>query len=770
MDQPDPSTPMTSTQRRLKSLQALLLSLFLGTMGVILLLSILDTRTVVSASQREKAPGNLTRLTPRAATAPAADGVRITKTVEPPNPATGGMVSICFTISGLGPRRLDVVLAQDVSTSMNGPAGESTTQTRLEASQAAASAFVGFLPATDRTAVVSYSASARLAHPLTTTKSAVTSTIYGLTTIGGTNIGAGISVSHKELITSPRYLSDTIKTIILLSDGQANLPGSGSRPRQYALERAAAAARDNIRIYSIGFGSDADESLLQSIADTSGGKYFFAPDGDVLKTIYLTIALELHNVIITDVLAPGVETDCSLWPEGWCVEGPGGVTTLTLPISDSLLLSDPAVYCFTATVTWDPDDEGPTNLPGSGICYEDADGQTICQEFENPRVTVGGRKVTGDVYYDVNANGRPDPGEGGAPDVMVRTNTGVISRTNASGSFVLRTSNQPAISVTIAMPSGHLPTTPISHPIPSITGTYSNRDFGIYGGACMQGKVFDDVNANGRDDDEAGLAGAKITASDGTTTTTGPSGIFTVCAPVGTGPVTVTERDPTGYTSTVALNGVGVRIVDSNTLRVDNPDAGRMYAGNKFGDLRVIPRWSLYLPVFMRDYPLPSIINGGFEEGWTGWTHGGELPQTVLSTNPHMGSFSALLGDPAYECENGVPVGSAWVEQAFFVPHTISPTLSFWYNIFTQDRNPFLDDEFDSFDVRIDGNLVFRDAKKKGTYGCAPGVEQDLGWQSGEIDLSRYRGRRVVIRFENRSSPDGWFNTWTFVDDVQFTH
>jgi hypothetical protein len=44
---------------------------------------------------------------------------------------------------------------------------------------------------------------------------------------------------------------------------------------------------------------------------------------------------------------------------------------------------------------------------------------------------------------------------------------------------------------------------------------------------------------------------------------------------------------------------------------------------------------------------------------------------------------------------------------------------------------------------------------------------KDLGWREGEIDLSAYRGRQITIRFEVRNSPDRWYNTWAFVDEVR---
>ena len=896
MDQPDRSNPV-STHRRVDSLKALLLSLAVGAVGTIFLLSILGRGAVVSASQGENTLNNSTRDALNSiAASTASTSVQITKTVEPTNPDTGGIVTICFTIGGLGPQRVDVVLAQDVSGSMGDPVEEGVTQTRLAASQAAACAFVNSLPSMDRAGVVSYSIIAYVAQPLTTTKSSVTRTIYALTVTGGTNIGEGISISHKELMTSPRYLTYTAKTIILMSDGQATEPSDyPGGPKEYARGRGRSAATDNIKIYTIGFGSDADEELLQDLADIGGGRYFFAPDADVLETIYMTIALELHNLVIVDLLPPGVDTDCSQWPPGWCTKGPSGVTTITYPISNSLLISDPAVICFTATVDLDPGYDDFINLPGSEICYQDPEGQTICEPFDNPTVTIGGRKIGGYVFHDANTDGQRDAGEVGVPDVVVRTSTGLTTATDISGSYVLRTSSDPAISVTIDIPPGSFATTPISRHVPPVSGTYL-LDFGIYEDVCVYGKVFNDVNANGQDDGEQGLAGATVTV-DGVAFTTGHSGTFFICAPLPDGPVTIIETDPTGYTSTVAIGGTGVRVVDVNTLQIGNPVAGSIYDGNAFGDVlstftilaleksvqpvnavagerltymliftnaggvsaravvltdtlppsvtlhyaspptytqpisdtlrwdigdiaessvpqimtvvvtvsdaitdaqwltntativaenaSLLTAWStvavvppskrrVYLPVVRRNYPLIIIVNGGFEDRWTGWTHGGKLAQTVTSTNPASGGFSALLGDPNYNCAGGVPAGSAWVEQTVVIPSSItSPTLYFKYDIFTQDKNPYLEDEYDRFDVKVGNTLVFSDARRTGPYGCtlAP-RDLDLQWQDREVDLSAYSGQQITIRFENRSTSDyepdfGWYNTWTFVDNVR---
>ena len=52
----------------------------------------------------------------------------------------------------------------------------------------------------------------------------------------------------------------------------------------------------------------------------------------------------------------------------------------------------------------------------------------------------------------------------------------------------------------------------------------------------------------------------------------------------------------------------------------------------------------LFLPLLLSDFA--PLANGGFEDGWAGWLHGGELAQTISSNDVYGGDFAARRGLP----------------------------------------------------------------------------------------------------------------------------
>jgi hypothetical protein len=130
----------------------------------------------------------------------------------------------------------------------------------------------------DSTAVVSFNQTAAVELPLTTitsagdyaaARSAVSSIAFG----GATSIGAGI---QKALSVLPA--SGAQRSILLLSDGYENTPPM--------VTSILPSVPSGVPIHTIALGAASDQALLQSIAATTGGSYFFSPDELGLFQIY----------------------------------------------------------------------------------------------------------------------------------------------------------------------------------------------------------------------------------------------------------------------------------------------------------------------------------------------------------------------------------------------------------------------------------------------------------------------------------------------------
>jgi hypothetical protein len=157
----------------------------------------------------------------------------------------------------------------------------------------------------------------------------------------------------------------------------------------------------------------------------------------------------------------------------------------------------------------------------------------------------------------------------------------------------------------------------------------------------------------------------------------------------------------------------------------------------------------------------PTLCNGTFDDRFECWEHGGELKQSVKCEG---GQCYAVLGSPDYECEGGVPMGEAWIKQSFQISPTIatSPTLSLKYRVFSYDL-----DIQDWLQVWINDDLVGQFGNPLWSLPSCDREPWDSGWQTAEFDLSRYEGQNVEVLLSNVNSKYDWWNTWTYVDDVQ---
>ena len=221
-----------------------------------------------------------------------------------------------------------VVLAIDVSSSMR---ATDVKPSRLAAAQAAARKFIDEQPRSTRIGVVAFAASASAVQHPTHDRDAARAALERLTPQAGTALGSGIVVALGSLFPGqgitveavqkaaaerkgpPRETkpleggedpakkaaagSQSSAAIILLTDGQAN---TGVPP----LDAARAAAERNVRVFTIGTGTPAgetmtvdgfrmrvrlDENTLKEIADVTRGRYFHAGNEKDLEQVYTSL-------------------------------------------------------------------------------------------------------------------------------------------------------------------------------------------------------------------------------------------------------------------------------------------------------------------------------------------------------------------------------------------------------------------------------------------------------------------------------------------------
>ena len=141
----------------------------------------------------------------------------------------------------------------------------------------------------DLVALASYNQTARLDQSLTSDLNRIRLAMSLMIADGQTNIGGGISTGQAALrsIYARPY---TEKTMIVLTDGNHN---TGYNPILAAQD----AARYGIVVHTITFGPEANQQLMQQIAQITGGTSYHAPDGDSLREIYRRIALTFGTVL-----------------------------------------------------------------------------------------------------------------------------------------------------------------------------------------------------------------------------------------------------------------------------------------------------------------------------------------------------------------------------------------------------------------------------------------------------------------------------------------
>jgi hypothetical protein len=279
----------------------------------------------------------------------------------------------------------------------------------------------------DKIGIVSFSSSATTDRTLLTisdtNKALLKSTIDSLVASGSTAIGDAINAATTEL-RSARASVGGYKFEVLLSDGQSN---SGADP----ITAANTAADNNIKIYTIGFGSDADLATLQSIASITDANYYAASDVNALQGIYDLIAVDIGEFLASgktkayDANLTIPVPDCSFIPDsgsGTCQKiGDSNYLVYTVGYIDSTIVwrnhfimnvpCDSAYSCSLSSITF------PS--PGTLFYWKNSEGvnQTPIAWDVNKTLTFNYRDLaiqilnasinsSGEVILDINVKNR----------------------------------------------------------------------------------------------------------------------------------------------------------------------------------------------------------------------------------------------------------------------------------------------------------------------------------------------------------------------------
>ncbi|MEO7096003.1 MAG: VWA domain-containing protein, partial [Polyangiales bacterium] len=216
-------------------------------------------------------------------------------------PPSGGLVHLRIALhsaelgAGVAKTRphLSVHLVLDVSGSMSG--------TAMENAKSAAAAMVDKLDSGDDFSLVTFADAAQLLvvdGPVGSRRADIKTKISGITTLGGTNIGAGLMLGYQQA-QAKSIPEDAMRVVLLLSDGQ---PTSGIRDAKQLANLALDGFQKGVQTSSFGLGDSYDGALMSAIADEGAGGYYYLKDS---TTIAPALVTELDKRL--DPIATAVE-------------------------------------------------------------------------------------------------------------------------------------------------------------------------------------------------------------------------------------------------------------------------------------------------------------------------------------------------------------------------------------------------------------------------------------------------------------------------------
>ena len=198
------------------------------------------------------------------------------------------------------PALITSVLATALVIDHSGSMGD---EKKLELAQEAARSYIDSVPEEDYVSVAGFSTDASSIVGLSsikTSKEKLKQCIFSLHSTSSTNIGAGLRIGMEQIFVEGQRPQKPI--ILLLSDGMHNTGELWPWVEE--------CKRKQVKVYTVAFGSDADQVTLCKIAHQTGGRCF--PAGlKNLSHIYHKANIYVHNnstlFASSDWLKPGQE-------------------------------------------------------------------------------------------------------------------------------------------------------------------------------------------------------------------------------------------------------------------------------------------------------------------------------------------------------------------------------------------------------------------------------------------------------------------------------
>ncbi|MEW5957775.1 MAG: serine protease [Chloroflexota bacterium] len=159
------------------------------------------------------------------------------------------------------------------------------------------------------------------------------------------------------------------------------------------------------------------------------------------------------------------------------------------------------------------------------------------------------------------------------------------------------------------------------------------------------------------------------------------------------------------------------------------------------------PTVVIYLPLVLNN---PTIVNGDFESGPTGWTEYSSngydliLPVSLMFIPPYSGSWATWLGGVDYEI--------SYIQQQVTVPSS-SPFLVYWHWIDSDD-----DCGYDFGGVIVNNTTV-------DVYDLCSSTNT-WAWVKHTVNLSAYAGQSISLQI--RAETDESISSSLYVDKVSF--